>query len=537
MTKKYLAFALALGLCPLWNTAQAQAQPQLVVDFNPGPADGLDRFNYAGAYLDSTAYVMPVIDAAAGTELGLLQGGELRLLKDINPGNANSNPGSLVSWRGQVYFTAQDAAGVNAIWATDGTEAGTRRAIELGSSNLGRPMGLLVSDAGDLFFNYDQKLYRSADGESAEALLDWVLFRESNGPGSANYCKYLDGIAFFRKFLDTELELYAYTGDSLRQLGQTLLSRFTDREYGLGRIPGGLVFAQGNIFSSGTEPSHGTFVYRASADEIVEVQDAPRARFLERGGSGHIGYLNNVGFHAYQADPPQATLLFSGNVSGTLTSGDPVPHATAAGKTVFLASEQSPLNSLLAITDGTPAGTMLLPTTSTVNGNQWSPFIAYDHYVFFAAGTFNGFTPEILYVDVNAAVPTVKPLYKYPASVGGLGTVQPVCHLEGKFFFSGLGDPAVGRELYALETGFGVISSTGAAVEPGFSLRFFGQEFSIEAPHDRPARVRVFDIAGRLLRTYETRTNTMEPTARARGMLIYQAEVDGQLVVRQWVQH
>lgn len=535
MKKTYTAFALLLGLCLLSSTAHAQ--PQLVTDFNPGPADGLDRFNLAGAYLDSTAYVMPVIDADGGTELGLLEGGELRLVKDINPGEASSDPQSLVSWRGEVYFTAQDADGFRAIWATDGTEAGTRRAIELGSSNLGRPVGLIVSDADELFFNYDRKLYRSVDGQSAEELLDRVLFRESNGPGSANYAKYLDGVAVFRKFLDTELELYAYTGDSLRQLGQTLLSRFTDREYGLGSIPGGLVFAQGDIFSSGTEPSHGTFIYRASTDEIVEVQDAPRSRFLQAGDAGYIGFKSSDGFHAYRADPPQAVLLFNNSVIGSVVNGSPIPHATAAGKTVFLAQEENPLNDRMAITDGTPGGTMLLLSLGDANGVQWSNVIAYDHYVFFAVGTNNGFRPEILYVDVNAELPIVQPLYRYTESVGGLGTVQPVCHIGGQLYFSGLGMPEVGRELYALETGFGVISSTHAPASPSFSLRFFGQSFTIEGAEDRPARVRAYDLSGRLLRTYETRTNAMEPVAEASGLIIYQAEVDGQLVVGKWVQH
>ena len=348
MTKKYLAIALALGLCPLWNTVQAQAQPQLVVDFNPGPADGISASNYVGAHLDDTTMVLPVIDATGGEELGLLRGRELLLLKDINPGSAGSRPQHFVHFRGEVYFTAMDSIGAGGIWATDGTEVGTRKAIEL-SGSAARPGGLVVSANDELFFTHAGQLYRSVDGNAAEVLLDAVSFREDNGPGSANYRVYQDGIVFFRKPSSTVLQLYAYTSGELRQLGEDLPSSSGSSFYGLGNVQGGLVFGHRLGFS--TDDIHGTFVYRENAGVIVRALEAACPRFVEVSGYGHVGLIPGFAFYRFRGCPPYASLLLSSNVPTSMPS--PIPSATAAGKTLFWALENSFSNALVLVDGAT----------------------------------------------------------------------------------------------------------------------------------------------------------------------------------------
>lgn len=529
MMKIYLALALLFTLC--LSPSTAYAQPQLVTDFNPGPADGISASNYLGVHLDDTTMVLPVIDAAGGEELGLLKGSELILLKDINPGSAGSRPQHFVHFRGEVYFTAMDSTGAGGIWATDGTELGTRKAIELDGS-AARPGGLIVSVNDELFFSHAGQLYRSVDGISVEALLDAVSFREDNGPSSANYRLYQDGIAFFRKPSSMVLQLYAYTGGEVRQLGEDLPSSSGSSYYGLGDVQGGLVFGHRLGFS--TDDIHGTFVYRENTNEIERVLEAACPRFLEVSGYGYIGLIPGFAFYRFWANPPQASLLLSSNVLTAIPRT--IPSATVAGKTLFWARENSFSNSLV-IVDGTSQDIQLVD--GSVLGIIYSRMLVYGPYVFFAAeGNTEVFT-SIYYVNVEDEFPAIQELYAFEPTFTGLGSerVQLLTNMGGTLYFTALTDDMVGRELYTLETDLVVSTEAPPLIEPSFSLRFFGQEFTIEGAEDRPARVRAYDLSGRLLRTYETRTNAMEPVAEATGLVIYQAEVDGQLVVGKWVQH
>jgi ELWxxDGT repeat protein len=66
-------------------------------------------------------------DGVHGSELWITDGSiaGTRIVKDINPGSAASNPGSLTNVNGTLYFTANDGVHGPALWKSNGTAAGT----------------------------------------------------------------------------------------------------------------------------------------------------------------------------------------------------------------------------------------------------------------------------------------------------------------------------------------------------------------------------------------------------------------------------
>ena len=66
-------------------------------------------------------------------------------VKDIAAGSDSSSPSSLVSFKGQLFFTAYDGDGGRELWKSDGTSAGTLRVKDIAtSSSSADPINLTV---------------------------------------------------------------------------------------------------------------------------------------------------------------------------------------------------------------------------------------------------------------------------------------------------------------------------------------------------------------------------------------------------------
>jgi ELWxxDGT repeat protein len=72
-------------------------------------------------------------DGISGTELWRSDGTSAGtvLVKDINPGAADSFPTGFFNWNGSVYFSAIDSLSGRELWKTDGTVAGTMRVKDI----------------------------------------------------------------------------------------------------------------------------------------------------------------------------------------------------------------------------------------------------------------------------------------------------------------------------------------------------------------------------------------------------------------------
>jgi ELWxxDGT repeat protein len=481
-TALYSNYQILIIMCNLYKTKgvlfvslfillglSSYAQPVLVTDFNPGEGDGLDQFS-PKAYPLGDLYIMTVIDSAAGEELGAFENGELRLLKDINAGSGDANLRDFVYFNDLLYFVATDESGQTSIWSTDGTETGTVSAISVS----GTPRHLIVSQAGDLFFTMGGKLYRTPDGNEITELADEVEFEVHSGNGAENYTTYQDGIAFFRKPSSSVLQLLAYT-DTIVQLGSDMATDFTSEPLGLNEIEGGLVFSNFRSFSPNPE-INGTSAYRAANDVISKYPQVETcSRYIELSEDRIIGYVNAEGFYTLSISPFSVTPLLT-DVNPSPLSTDPIPNARAAGKVIFHSDESATsfFGEHISITDGTTSGTSLLvPTEVPFISNM----ISYGDYVFFAAGTQNGFEPQIF--GVNAAAESID--YTYFSFEEGLSrSVQPLFFQDGKLYFIGHLDSEIGRELYFVETGIADPPLSASIIEVASNLCAEDSDAAIE---------------------------------------------------------
>lgn len=123
-------------------------------------------------------------DGIHGNELwisdGTVQG--TKLLKDIQPGTASSDPANLVAHNGNLYFTATTLQFGTELWKTDGTEAGTTLVKDVRTGHaLGSDPGYLGVFNGGLYFTassdgFNTFLYKTDGSEAGTVQLKVLGF-------------------------------------------------------------------------------------------------------------------------------------------------------------------------------------------------------------------------------------------------------------------------------------------------------------------------------------------------------------------------
>ncbi|MFY0568612.1 ELWxxDGT repeat protein [Archangium lansingense] len=129
-------------------------------------------------------------DSTAGSELWKSDGtesGTVRV-KDIFPGTTDSGPVQLTAFGSAVYFVATDGVSGRELWKTDGTEAGTQRILELvsGNNTVEKPDSLVATSTRLFFMMRDTSNTESAiyatDGTAA-GTSKLVDFKAAGGKG------------------------------------------------------------------------------------------------------------------------------------------------------------------------------------------------------------------------------------------------------------------------------------------------------------------------------------------------------------------
>ncbi|MEZ5988767.1 MAG: hypothetical protein R3F30_06535 [Planctomycetota bacterium] len=133
----------------LWSSDGTPAGTRLVRDIKPGKASSnpvwfarlRDRVLFRGE------------DDKYGAELWITDGSPTGtgLLKDITPGPIGSGPAELTVVGDLVYFVVTESAG-NVVWVTDGTAAGTRRLVSPATGPLANSPGYFTGFHGMCYF-------------------------------------------------------------------------------------------------------------------------------------------------------------------------------------------------------------------------------------------------------------------------------------------------------------------------------------------------------------------------------------------------
>jgi ELWxxDGT repeat protein len=167
------SLALALVAAP----AVSADRVERVKDINTNFLTGLT--SYPAYYFDAgggVAYFM-AYQPAIGRELWRTDGTDsgTYLLKDINPGTADSEPHGFAMGNGFAYFVARDPVYGDELWRTDGTAAGTTLVKDVWPGTGGSGPTSLFSIDGTVFFNayhptYGRELWKS-DGTAEGTVL------------------------------------------------------------------------------------------------------------------------------------------------------------------------------------------------------------------------------------------------------------------------------------------------------------------------------------------------------------------------------
>jgi ELWxxDGT repeat protein len=138
-----------------WTSDGTPSGTRILADIAPGSADSrpVDFTAAANQVFFSLTANTGQAAVTGGDELWVTDGtgAGTRLVKDINPGSAGSNPNSLTEFDGRLYFSASGR-----LWSTDGTEAGTVELTPNGLPLIGVQRDTLVVFNSSLYFTlYD----------------------------------------------------------------------------------------------------------------------------------------------------------------------------------------------------------------------------------------------------------------------------------------------------------------------------------------------------------------------------------------------
>lgn len=154
---------------PADATTLLQASTTLVKDINTGPGIGYSQYDpiFSLSVSANRAYFSEY-DPENGYELWMSDGTSAgtQLLRDLNPGPAESRPTNLIDLNGNMLFSSSYLSGL--LWKSDGTAAGTQLLLD---SQSGKP--LLVNNEGffrannRVFFRSNSSSLGTSDGTSA----------------------------------------------------------------------------------------------------------------------------------------------------------------------------------------------------------------------------------------------------------------------------------------------------------------------------------------------------------------------------------
>lgn len=407
MLRNSSAFAVAGFIALLIGYSAEAPAVELVRDINPIPSNGTSA---SSQQLDlGSVALFSADDGIHGRELWATDGtaGGTRLVRDINPGPADSLLYSFTAINGVGYFWADDGTNGLELWHSDGTTAGTYVVANIGPGSAGfagpvtiaRPIATI---ANILYFSADdgvsgQELWRS-DGTRAGTyrLMD---IRPGAAGSEPEYFIAADSRLFFTADDGT-------SGKELWTTDGTVSGTRRVHDVGPGSFGGassfGAVVAGGAIFFSGNDDVHGTELWRASlsgggASMVADlnVQGDPSSPGKNYGSSRSlpISVGDGVIFIGTAVDTAgnAATHLYRASATGGLTIVTDLPYqsfeflTTVGNRVVF--SVGGSWGELWA-SDGTTAGTAPLrpggeslyrsnTSLSVVNGDGEAFFYAY----------------------------------------------------------------------------------------------------------------------------------------------------------------
>ncbi len=469
---------------------------ELFADYNLGAEDSFSNWNYQGIEFNGKL-ILPIIDSNLGEELGVIENGELRVLKDIYEGGEGSLPFGFTIYKSELYFTAVDEVNGAAIWKTDGTEVGTMMFFDPGESQWSEPRYYIKAENGWLYYGYGEKIFRT-DGEVNEELeTESSLLHEFNYD-SSNYCKYKDGIAILHKNDDYSFSIYYIDGDQETKLGTTQETEFFADGYSLLPVSNGLSFT---INDSDVD---GIYVYDEDAESIERISVGwnyiSSRRTINLSDERNICFFFGEGAYSINGIEGEEEALHESPELSFL-AGFPVLHGKYLENACFVYDEGTFGENYLIHTNGFESGTTIIKELKPYQ----SEMIVYNKYGFIAEGVSNGFEPILSKVDLVTG--EVESIYNFEESSNVIGSVRPIAVLDDYLYFlSGL-DPTVGMEMYRIK--LDLMVSLADTEKNELSILQHDNQFVVKSTSGNEIDVSIYNTVGQNVGHVKTRSNEM----------------------------
>ena len=182
----------------LWKSDGTEGGTAIVKDINPGPGDA----NPGQVTEVNGMMFFTATDGLHGNELWVTDGtpGGTQMVLDINPGIAGSNPGNLVAFGDKLYFAADDGVHGSELWVSDGTPGGTQMVLDIWQGTSASTPNYLTVLGDKIYFSawdgiHGHELWQS-DGTSVGTQMVGDIMPGGNG-SYPQRLTVVDGALFF----------------------------------------------------------------------------------------------------------------------------------------------------------------------------------------------------------------------------------------------------------------------------------------------------------------------------------------------------
>jgi ELWxxDGT repeat protein len=325
----------------LFRTDGTEAGTDIFVDLNPGPlGSSMSSLKVFGNNLFFAAND----GSGIGKELWRTDGTNVGLVKDINLGAADSNPGTGVVSGSYMYFTATTATHGLELWRTDGSDSGTLR---------------MTNNAGNV------NIFNQTD---VNGRLYFTVHTAPSGPFTG-----------------------LWWSEGLGSSG--VATSFTN--------VASMINVGGTLYIAGTTSANGSRLFKIGPGDTAPVlvpnplDTSSPANLTEMNGTLYFSATtNSTGTELFKVDPATGEIVLVKNIRGGSSSSSPALMVGANGVLYFRADD-GVVGQELWRSDGTDAGTYLLKDinpgtipgsfpTAPANGSLARLFAA-NGYVYFAA--------------------------------------------------------------------------------------------------------------------------------------------------------
>lgn len=521
--KFYQYIFLIISSLAFFVNSNAQT-PQLVLDINPGAADGLSQFNKSFARIGQTVF-FTADNGVHGPELYMEFNGSVSLVKDINPGPTGSNPLILAVYKNRIYFNANDGVHGPELWVSDGTEEGTTLFYEgIQGANGAFFTKAIVGANNSLYFASSNSLYITSGTPESTMRINCpheMLLSDGGNGSHQRLIPFENGVAFAAQSTDSVF-VYKTAGTLAISIAVTKVVKAS----AFASISGMAVANERIVFVLDNFNDNVLYSTTGNSGSIAQKYSSPAGNDLL--AFRFIPFRENMVLllttnRLYGLNGISTQTVNLGAYSASFTQGVAVPSAVLDGKAYFSLGSFGDVK--IHETNGTLAGTKVYHNSSDLTFGE---MVSYGGSIIYTTGINNNFVPKIYQFESNDLNPQI--VYTYTASSTNGPSIQ-ILGFNGNqmYFSSNLG--TAGRELYKLQVDVNTGSSEDILNNAPYILLPGGsRNFQIQnAKANDLLHLKLYDLQGKLFWFQQVYGNTSFPLPDLQGIyILYVKGIEGE---------